>query len=130
MFQHLEAYLKSTLTASYPEILIKHLDRDPLLGYRGFSRTTSSGSLRPCLGKPGAAISAYLPLKTYRDFAETDPLAPVLCPLQIEATDKLLQLVVAQDNERWKTSAPTDGPAADGVGGGCHRLKRADAEET
>ena len=115
--ERLEAYLKSTLTASYPEILIKHLDRDPLLEFTEVSPgQPAAAPYGLALGNLALRYQQYLPLKTYRDFAETDPLAPVLSALsKSEATDKIvLQLVVAQDNERWKTSAPTDGPAADG----------------
>lgn len=103
-------YLKGTLTASYPEILITELKQDAL---EEIAVPSSTLVEYPEDGLQLASVELrhhqYLPLKTFRDFSDTDPLAPLLSTLsKAQEHDVMaIQFVVAQDNERWKAAAPT-----------------------
>lgn len=114
-------YLKGTLTASYPEILITELDQDPLDSFTlrsgdaaGNNDTTYTESLSThcALGLVSLKNRQYLPLKTYQEFADIDPLAPLLSTLaKLHEHDRVvIQVLLADDGESWKASAPTAAP--------------------
>ncbi len=116
--RRLADYLKGTLSASYPEILIKELGRD-VLSEMSEPFVGQASSQAPALEMGNLALRhhQYLPLKTYKDFSETDPLAPILSTLSKSAEfDRVvIQLLVAQDNERWKQSAPANSSTSSGT---------------
>ncbi len=104
-------YLKSILRASYPEILINEIDDDTIdsfiLPAENYAESQSHffemGSLN--LKKPN-----YLPLKTYKDFHDTDPMSTILSTLgKLQEHDRvIIQYVLAKSNEHWKSGAPTN----------------------
>lgn len=96
-------YLRGTILASYPEALITEPLQDPLLDFQ----TDTGGLLDPSLVKAGTlrlANAEYLPLKTYLDFKEVDPLASLLAFLSKSQPEDVIhiQYIVADDGEGWK----------------------------
>lgn len=100
----LQEYVTSIIQASYPEVLVTPLEGDP-----------ASALIPPTLETPATTTfgslklkhSQFLSLKTYADFKDTDPLAPVLATLsKAGPLDQILiQFVVhPEEHERWKTS--------------------------
>ena len=92
-------YLRALLSASYPEISITQLASDPLEYLASQEHSLSLGAL--ALKGP-----SYLPLKSYRDFSETDPLAPLLSTLSKLREEEMIviQLLIGERNEHWKNS--------------------------
>ncbi len=94
----LAEYFISQLTASYPEILVKRLEHNPLDDFR-----------HPHPKKFGELVlssASYMPLKTFREFSETDSLATVFssfAKLQEEET-ALIQLQLRKGRESWKNA--------------------------
>lgn len=102
-------YLKGTLVASYPEIMITELKEDALTKIAGDPETfAEQKSSFISLGNLTLKHQQYLPLKTYHDFSDIDPLAPVLSTLSKSLVyDRIvIQFLLANDNEKWKASAP------------------------
>lgn len=114
--ERLADYVKGTLVASYPEIMITPLQRDALVE---MATTTDSfadqQSTHLSLGNLNLRYQQYLPLKTYQDFSDTDPLAPLLSTLsKSQEFDRVvLQYLLTQDNERWKAAAPVSPDGGD-----------------
>lgn len=81
-------YVKGSLTASYPELVIEEQQKDPL---EEFARHLHVQVATLQLKKQN-----YLPLKTFRDFQNIDPLATLLSTLgKAERNDLIaLQLLV------------------------------------
>lgn len=78
--QHLSEYIRGAVRASYPKAILATLEVDPLDAL--FSAESKTG--RPshlCLGTLKLKNQQYLPLKTYQDFGEVDPLASLLSTL-------------------------------------------------
>lgn len=103
-------YLTSTLSASYPEIVITPAQQDPLENFapaepQSFAAVQSKHTL---VGTLELKHAEYLPLKTFRNFGEVDSLAPLLSVLsrlgQYERV--VLQFLVDPDSERWKNRVP------------------------
>lgn len=96
-------YVKSQLTASYPEMLIKELEHDP------FIELHQEPSLPQQVGELKLTARSYFSLKTYEDFKETDPLSTVLSTLSktLPGDTILLQFVAAKARDRWKGEAQT-----------------------
>jgi len=94
--EKLAEYFISQLTASYPEILVKQFEHNPLDDFH-----------HPFPKKAGELVLAhpsYLPLKTFREFTETDSLATIFssfAKLQPEET-ALIQLQLRKGRETWK----------------------------
>lgn len=105
-------YVASLLQSSYPEILITWLDFDPVtlffpektdeqLGVQNHqlsqSRFVDGGILK-------LKQAEYFPLKSYQDFSEIDPLAPLLSSLAKSGPydQILLQFVIAHSGDNWK----------------------------
>ena len=116
--ERLSDYIKGTLLASYPEVMITELSRDAL---SEFLQTPESfvgqQSTQLSVGNLTLQYQQYLPLKTYQDFSDTDPLSPLLSTLsKSQEYDRVvIQFLLNQDTERWKASAPM---APDGTEGG------------
>ena len=99
----LSEYMKGAINASYPEALIAELEVDPLDAL--FSRDLeSSPASYLSLGSLKLKNNQYLPLKTYQDFADTDPLAPLLSTLSKTQPDEkmVIQFVMGDDGDNWK----------------------------
>jgi len=93
-------YVKSQLTSSYPEILIKELEHNPLIDFTQEELPKVAGELR-------MAGQSYFSLKTFRDFSETDPLSSILSTLgKTQPGDTILiQLSIRKAKESWKNQA-------------------------
>ncbi len=108
-------YLTSTLTASYPEIVIKPTDRDPLQQIRFPDQSFVSEQSRHMLcGSLQLKHAEYLPLKTFRSFGEIDSLAPLLSVLsRLGPYERVvIQFLIDAHNEQWKNRVP--GQLSDG----------------
>lgn len=95
----LEEYVKSQLTAVYPEVLVKKLEHDPLQHFRQ--------ELPVLCGELALSSQTYFPFKTFREFGETESLAAALsafAKLQ-EGESALLQLHIRKARDRWKKAA-------------------------
>lgn len=96
--EHLVEYFVSQLTASYPEILVKRLEHNPLDDFR-HPHPKKFGEL--ALSGP-----SYMPLKTFREFSETESLATVFssfAKLQAEET-AVIQIQLRKGRENWKSA--------------------------
>lgn len=98
-------YFKSTITGSYPELLITPLEYDYVETFS--SPHLASEEKQLAIGKLKLQNSDYFPLKTFRDFSETDALTPVFSSLaQLSEQDRvILQFIVQPDTQNWKLSA-------------------------
>jgi len=104
--ERLSEYLKSLIMSSYPEALISQLSSDPLDELLSDS-PGSGASLQPAFLKVGLLQlkhQDYLPLRTFREVKEIDPLSALLSTLSAsEASDKIVVQFVLQDTgDRWK----------------------------
>ena len=99
----LSEYIKGAINASYPEALTSTLEVDPLESI--FSRDSSSTlASYLSLGSLKLKNKEYLPLKTYQDFADVDPLASLLSTLaktQLKE-EMIIQFVIKDDGDEWK----------------------------
>lgn len=109
--ERLVEYVASLFQSSYPEVLITLLDSDPLelvlpskrktegltTHITEQSRFTQAGILK-------LTQAEYYPLKTYLDFSDIDPLAPILSTLSKSGQydQILLQFVVKKAHKNWK----------------------------
>ena len=99
----LSEYLKGAISANYPEALIDDLEVDPLDSL--FSRDSESSPVSHLsLGSLKLKNKEYLPLKTYQDFSDVDPLAPLLSTLSKTKLDEemVIQFVIGDDGDGWK----------------------------
>ncbi|MBW7955978.1 type IV secretory system conjugative DNA transfer family protein [Patescibacteria group bacterium] len=92
-------YVSSQLTASYPEILIKQLEHNPLQEFEH--------KLPKAAGEVFFSAASQYPIKTFRETPEGDPLAPLLSALAklSEGETALVQLYVRKARENWKKHA-------------------------
>lgn len=103
-------YVKSVLSASYPELLITELNKDPVTQFIHHDNDhIHNQSTHVSLGKIVLKNTDYLPLKTFQDFSNTDALMPLLSTLsQLSPFDQvLLQYTVSQEKQTWKNTSPT-----------------------
>ncbi|MBD3279795.1 MAG: type IV secretion system DNA-binding domain-containing protein [Candidatus Pacebacteria bacterium] len=110
-------YLHGALTASYPQVLITQLNHDPLIEILKSAQdlhlenpSTSASSLSApalSLGKLQLEQAQYLPLKTFTDFQDIDPLATPLTTLsKSQPLDQIaIQFVIADQGQNWKNYA-------------------------
>ncbi len=96
--EHLSEYMASQLTSSYPEVLIKKLEHNPLTEFvhtspKAFCELTLSSQ-------------SYFPLRSYKDFQEVDPLASVLSALAKlqEGETAVVQYHLRKVRDRWKSA--------------------------
>jgi hypothetical protein len=89
-------YMTSQLTATYPEILVKQLEHNPLQVFEQ--------PLPKAFGEVLFSADSYFPLRTYKDFAEVDPLATILSSLGKlqEGETAVIQLHLRKVRDRWK----------------------------
>lgn len=105
----LSDYIKGTLIASYPELMIEEIEEDILQKIATSPETfVDEKSMFLSLGNLTLKHHQYLPLKTHQDFSDTDPLSPVLSTLsKSREFDRIvIQFLINQDDNRWKASAP------------------------
>jgi hypothetical protein len=91
--QDMQAYVESQLAAAYPKALVT-LSRDYLPTWTASATKTGQLTL---------TAAPYLPLKTWRAFEETDPLAQILGVMsKLDAHDKaLVQIIVGAGGSSW-----------------------------
>lgn len=103
--ERVSEYMKGTIAASYPEATITPIT-DPM-DYFLTHVQPETGAIEndyTCLGSLSLKNQEYLPLKTYQDFKDIDPLITVLSTLsKSEPGYKIMiQMNVADDGESWK----------------------------
>lgn len=100
----LKEYIKGTLAASYPGILMSEMSRDMLNDLDNPQTYNQEQSSFISLGDITLSRDEYLPLKTYQDFKDIDPLAPLLSTLsKLDALDRVaIQFCLTLDSEGWK----------------------------
>jgi hypothetical protein len=105
--EYLLEYVSSQLTASYPEILIKRLEHDPLNIFQHGQPVS--------FGEAVFTSSATYPLKTFRDIKEMDPLGTLLSSLAklSEGEVGLVQLLVRKSRATLGTAPKAEGQAPD-----------------
>ncbi len=83
-------HLESQLAAQYPEAVFLKLPKDYLPAY-----TTA---VVPCFGQLVLGGPFYLPLRTYKDFTDVDPLSGILGTMSKAGPDDflLVQVMIAQ----------------------------------
>lgn len=106
--ERISEYIKGAIAASYPEATIAPLAADPIDYFITHIQPTTGAveSDYTCLGSLQLRNQEYLPLKTYQDFKEVDPLITVLSTLsKSEPGYKIMiQMAIADDGEGWKNS--------------------------
>jgi type IV secretion system coupling TraD/TrwB family protein len=100
-------YIKASLAASYPEAVISIVQNDPLEEmWQSYIHPNPNFSKKNYLnlGKLELNKKEYLPLKTFQDFKDIDPLVTVLSTLsKTEELDQaVIQFVIDTDTESWK----------------------------
>ncbi|MBI2007277.1 MAG: DUF87 domain-containing protein [Candidatus Blackburnbacteria bacterium] len=102
-------YFEGQVTAQYPKLSIAP-GRDALSHHLA-GKSLSFGSLKP-------SSSFYLPLKTYRDFTDSDPLASILGIMtKVEKDDvALVQLVLLPTGGGWRNAGARAAAYGGGVG--------------
>jgi hypothetical protein len=97
--QSTQPYLESQLTAAYPTLVITHYPEDYLP--QGLNQLPHPQATLLSLTR-----ASYLPLKTYVDFKNVDPLATILGNLaKAESEDTILiQFLVLPASDSWKQS--------------------------
>lgn len=106
-------YLKSILIASYQEIVIKESVHDALeqfvtpVEHNHVVNTSTALTM----GYFTLKNNEYLPLKTFRQFSETDPFAILLSTLsKADEYDRVaLQYLISKGSDSWKNKAPNSG---------------------
>lgn len=93
---NLSEYLTTQLTATYPEILVKQLEHNPLQEF--------DHPLPKAFGELILSSDSYFPLRTFKDFTDVDPLATVLSSLAKlqEGETALIQYHLRKVRDRWK----------------------------
>jgi hypothetical protein len=96
---NLSEYLQSQLAAAYPEVLVKPLAHNPLDEFAE-PKPKDAGELK-------FTGATYLPLRSFREYPESDPLSSVLSSLSKlgEGEAALIQLTIRKTRERWKSAA-------------------------
>lgn len=104
--ERISEYIKGAIAASYPEATVTPLAADPIDYFLTHIQPVTGAieSDYTCLGSLQLRNQEYLPLKTYQDFKEVDPLITVLSTLsKSEPGYKIMvQMAIADDGEGWK----------------------------
>ena len=97
-------YIKGTLSASYPGILISEMSTDTVTSLNNPQTYNQEQSSFISLGDVVLRRAEYLPLKTYQDFKDIDPIAPLLSTLsKLDTLDRVvIQFCLTLDSETWK----------------------------
>lgn len=89
-------YFKGALQASYPQATLTERGNDPLDLFTGRQRALRLARLR-------LRHQSYLPLKTYTEFSDIDPLSTLLSTLSKNQVGEaiLIQMLVQHDFALW-----------------------------
>jgi hypothetical protein len=89
-------YFKGALQASYPQATLTPRSSDPVDQFAGQKRALRLARLR-------LKNHSYLPLKTYTDFKDIDPLSTLLATLSKNQVGEsiLIQMIVQHDSTIW-----------------------------
>ncbi|HCR81701.1 MAG: hypothetical protein UY47_C0003G0047 [Parcubacteria group bacterium GW2011_GWB1_49_7] len=122
----LTEYMRGTILASYPEVMISELLTDPLTDFfDDQGKLTSPEKVKT--GRLRLQNAEYLPLKTYLDFKEVDPLASLLAFLSKSQLGDLvhIQYALSDDGEWWKQRGwrQISGKSSDDASANYHRQK-------
>jgi len=92
-------YFKGAIHASYPEAVIEELAYDPAIWFFAKNYQVSVASLK-------LKNKSYLPLKTYQDFKDIDPLSTLMSTLsKNEGQDTILiQMLLNNQVSVWSKS--------------------------
>lgn len=95
--EDLVQHVSSQITASYPEALIQRLAHNPL---EDFQQEDPKVWTEMVLNAP-----TYLPLRTYKDYDDVDPLSSVLSALSKlkEGETALIQFQLRKETDDWKS---------------------------
>ena len=93
--ERLLEYFKGAFHASYPAAVLSELQLDPADLLLDRLQTT----IKPCLASLKLKNKSYLPLKTFHDFNELDPLATLLSTLSKNEDKDVILLQLILDNE-------------------------------
>ena len=118
--------MRGTILASYPEVMISELLTDPLTDFfDDQGKLTSPEKVKT--GRLRLQNAEYLPLKTYLDFKEVDPLASLLAFLSKSQLGDLvhIQYALSDDGEWWKQRGwrQISGKSSDDASANYHRQK-------
>lgn len=99
----LSEYIKGAINATYPEAMLTTLEVDSLKSLFSAQKETGAAAYLS-LGNLKLKNKQYLPLKTYQDFADVDPLASLLSTLAKTQTNEemVIQFVLDDNGEGWK----------------------------
>lgn len=105
----LEEYIKATIAASYPEVKVTPIQQDPLEEILAPHTYSQEQSKYLDVAQVHLRNSLYLPLKTYHDFSDIDPLSPLLSTFSKALSfDRIVvQNVVQPDLGHWKHRIPS-----------------------
>src|SRR3972149_790760 len=122
----LTEYMRGTILASYPEVMTSELLTDPLTDFfDDQGKLTSPEKVKT--GRRRLQNAEYLPLKTYLDFKEVDPLASLLAFLSKSQLGDLvhIQYALSDDGEWWKQRGwrQISGKSSDDASANYHRQK-------
>ncbi len=96
-------YFKGAINASYPEAVMSELSADPVDFFFAPEQKIRLASLK-------LKNHSYLPLKTYLDFKDIDPLATLLATLsKNEGADTTLIQIALDHDDRFGVSKPSIG---------------------
>jgi hypothetical protein len=119
-------YIRGSIIASYPEALITENPDDPILDFFDEEGRIVTPSFVKT-GNLSLSNAEYLPLKTYLDFKDVDPLASLLASLSKSQPNDIihLQYVISQDRDWWKNKGwrQIQGKSIDDSTTGYHRQK-------
>lgn len=110
--ERLEEYVKGIIKSSYPEALLTRLTKDPIAFLNPDSLEEENSFINqqsPSLtgGSFKLKYKDVFPIKNYKDFADADPLAPVLSTLsKLGPFDQLvIQIVIEKEKWGWKSQS-------------------------
>jgi len=114
-------YITSLIQSSYPEALIQPIEYDFFETFLDESTLPGPLATSPRFME-FAALSLkqvdFFPLRTYQDFSEVDPLAPVLSILsKVQSQDRIgIQYLIRRGNDTWKNKAQSQVESSSGAG--------------
>ncbi|MFZ5438333.1 MAG: type IV secretory system conjugative DNA transfer family protein [Patescibacteria group bacterium] len=119
-------YVRGAIIASYPEALITENPEDPIVDFFDLNGKLITPSFVKT-GSLGLTNAEYLPMKTYLDFKNVDPLASLLASLSKSQPSDIvhLQYLVSPDTDNWKNKGwrEIQGKSIDDATSGYHRQK-------
>jgi hypothetical protein len=84
-------YFKGAIHASYPEAIIEEVEYDPIAYFYMENQYLSTANLK-------LKNRSYLPIKTYHDFQDVDPLSTLMSTLSKNQGDDTILIQIVLDN--------------------------------